>query len=273
MSFTVLGALRDLDECRHRAELYRAWSTGLAAGLSSQVVLDQMGTISFPSVEEVRRYLVVGSGQGKSVTALVKARPNLFEPFEGAVLIAGDEAGTTGASLRLLTDYFARENRLRLRVRNTLGYPVFLGLLTAFGLPFLMLPMSPNKTYVKAIVGLLAAFLLLGGLFIGMLGSMLLGTPSVTRARFLQVLALTIEAGVPVGRAVRLAVDASGNPRLREHIKKRSERDLSTTPLATLFEGCAEVSQGLIGQMMVADATGEYRGTLARYSVEVERQK
>src|SRR6185312_4632061 len=159
MSFTVLGSLRDLDESRHRAELYRAWGIGLAAGLAPNVVLDQMGRIAFPSVEEARRYLVVGTGQGNSVTALVKARPNLFAPFEGGVLAAGDESGTLGQALRVLTNYFSDEFKRCLAVRNALGYPVFVGLVAAFGLPFIALPKSPIKTYVVAIVVLLVGFL------------------------------------------------------------------------------------------------------------------
>ncbi len=273
MSFTVLGALRVLDESRHRAELYRAWNTGLAAGLPSSVVLDQMGEIGFPSVEETRRYLVVGTGQGKSVTTLVKARPNLFAPFEGAVLATGDDAGTLNQSLRLLTDYFAGDFRRRLAVRNALGYPVFLGLVASFGLPFVVLRKSPVKTYVVAIVILLAGFLLLGGVFISIIASIALSTNAVTRARFARILAATLEAGVPLGRSVRLAVDASGNRGLVEQIKKRTERELNTTPLAKLFEGCEDVPAALMGQMMVADATGEYGGTIGVYARELELQK
>ena len=273
MSFTVLGALRGLDESRHRAELYRAWGIGLAAGLSPNVVLDQMGSIAFPAVEEARRYLVVGTGQGKSVTALVKARPKLFAPFEGAVLAAGDESGTLNQALRLLTDYFSADFKRCLAVRNALGYPIFLGLVASFGLPFVMLPKSPVKNYVVAIVVLLAAFLLLGGVFISILGSISLNTNSLTRARFARVLAMTLEAGIPLGRAVRLSVDASGSRGLTEQIQKRSERELNTTPLAKLFEGCEQVPAGLMGQMMVADATGDYRGTLSVYAASLEQQQ
>jgi type II secretory pathway component PulF len=273
MSFSVLGALRGLDESRHRAELYRAWNAGLAAGLATSVVLDQMGPISFPSVEETRRYLVVGTGQGKSVTALVKARPKLFAPFEGAVLCAGDEAGTLNQSLRLLTDYFIGDFRRCLAVRNALGYPVFLGLVAAFGLPFVLLPRSPVKTYAMTIVILLVVFLLLGGVFISILASIFLNTNSLTRARFARVLAVTLESGLPLGRSVRLAVDASGNRGLVAHIKKRTERELSTTPLAKLFEGCEEVPAGLMGQMMVADATSDYKGTLTVYARELDTQQ
>ena len=273
MSFTVLGALHGLDESRHRAELYRAWNTGLSAGLAPILVLEQMGPIALPSVEEARRYLVVGLGQGKSVSALVKARPKLFAPFEGAMLSAGDESGTLSQSLRLLTEYFTREFKQCLKVRNLLGYPVFLGMLASFSLPFVLLPKRPMKTYATAIAIMLAAFLLLGGVFLSILESILLNTIALTRARFARVLASTLEAGLPLGRAVRLAVDASGNRGLTEHIKKRSERELSTTPLAKLFEGCEEVPAELLGQMRVADATGDYSGTLTVYARELEARQ
>jgi type II secretory pathway component PulF len=273
MSFTVLGALRDLDESRHRAELYRAWGIGLAAGLAPNIVLDQMGSIAFPSVDEARRYLVVGAGQGKSVTTLVKARPKLFATFEGAVLIAGDESGALSQSLRLLTDYFSSDFKRCLAVRNALGYPIFVGLVAAFGLPFMLLPKSPMTTYAVAIAILLAAFLLLGGVFLSVLAGMSLNTNALTRARFARVLAMTLEAGIPRGRAVRLAVDASGNRGLSEQIKKRSERELNTTPLAKLFEGCEQVPAALLGQMMVADATSDYKGTLSVYAASLEQRE
>jgi type II secretory pathway component PulF len=273
MSFTVFGALRGLDESRHRAELYRAWNTGLGAGLLPGVVLDKMGPISFPSVEEARRYLVVGTGQGKAVSALIKARPKLFAPFEGAVLTAGDEAGTLNRSLRLLTDYYSGEFKRCLKVRNLLGYPVFLGLLASFALPFLLLRKSPVTRYATAIAILLAAFLLAGGVFISLIASMSLNTKALTRARFARVLAMVLEAGVPLGRSVRLAVDASGNRGLAEHIRKRTERELNTTPVAKLFERCEEVPAGLMGQLMVADATADYRGTIGAYAARIDEGK
>ena len=120
---------------------------------------------------------------------------------------------------------------------------------------------------------MLAAFLLLGGALFSIMASMMLNSAARTRARFARVLAATIEAGLPLGRAVRLSVEASGNRALAEHIKKRPERELSSTPLATLFDGCDEVPAGLLGQMRVADATGDYRGTLTVYAREIEEQQ
>lgn len=274
MAFTILGALRDLDASRHRADLYRTWNAGLAAGIPANVVLEQMGRIPFPSVEEARRYLVVGLGQGKSTSALVNARPSLFAPFEGAVLAAGEQAGKLEQSLRILTDHFAADNRRLMKVRDALLYPVFVGLLASFGLPFVVMHTSRMESYTKAIAVLLAAFLLLGGVFISVIASIALNTRSRTQARFASVLASMLESGLPVGRAVRFAVDASGNRRLREHVGTRTERELSSSPLAKLFEGCEDVPAELMGQLAVADATGNYTGTLVAYARELEeRQK
>jgi hypothetical protein len=67
-------------------------------------------------------------------------------------------------------------------------------------------------------------------------------------------------------------VDASGNGGLQQQIKKRTEQELTTIPLAKLFDGCTEVPAAMMGQMMVADATSDYRGTLGRYAAELEQQ-
>ncbi len=147
----------------------------------------------------------------------------------------------------------------------------FLGLVASFGLPFVMLPKSPVKTYAVTIVILLAAFLLLR--------RRVHLDPRVHFPEHELAHARTVRArsrddagsGAPARRAVRLSVDASGNGGLREQIKKRSERELNTTPLAKLFEGCEQVPAGLMGQMMVADATGDYKGTLSVYAAGLEQ--
>jgi type II secretory pathway component PulF len=110
-------------------------------------------------------------------------------------------------------------------------------------------------------------------LFLSVLAAMSLNTNALTRARFARVLAMTLEAGIPRGRAVRLSVDASGNGGLREQIKKRSERELNTVPLAKLFEGCEQVPPALLGQMMVADATSDYKGTLSVYAANLDARQ
>ncbi|MFI5312022.1 MAG: type II secretion system F family protein [Gemmatimonadales bacterium] len=270
MSMTVLGALRRLDESRFRAELFRAWATGLAAGFTHAVSLDQAGRSDSGGTEELRRYLLVGTQQGRAVGALVKARPKLFEPFEAAILAAGDEAGTLDQSLRLLADHHAREYKRMLKVRMLMGYPVFFLVVASFFVAHPFLVRGGWKVYLGAIAATLVLGMLLGGVVLSVFASLASSGAAYTLPRFVRALVTGIEAGLPLGRTVRLAVDCSGDSVIRAHVAKRSERDLATTPLVKLFEGCRSIPPGLISQMSVADATGDYANTLRRYAESLE---
>lgn len=273
MAFTVPGALRQLDDGRFRAELFRAWGTGLAAGLAHGVSLEQMGRLGSPATEELRRYLVVGTQQGRAVRALVRARPKLFEPLEAAVLSAGDEAGTLETALRLLAEHHTREYKRMLKIRMLMGYPVFIGVAASFFLTQPFLRRGGWKAYMFAIGGALLAFMLIGGVLLSIFAALVSAGGANALPRFVRVLVMGVEAGLPLGRTVRFAVDLSGSAELRAHIATRSERELSTTPLATLFEGCRVVPPGLLDQMRVADATGDYRNTLRRYVELLEAEQ
>jgi type II secretory pathway component PulF len=273
MSMTVFGALRRLDQSRFRAELYRGWNAGLGAGLAHSVALEQIGRIDSAWTEELRRYLVVGAQQGRAVGAAVKARPNLFDPFEAAILSAGDAAGTLDKSLRILTDHFAREYKRMLRIRLQMGYLLFFGLIASFVITIPFLHRGGWVAYMIAIALALAGLMLLGGTLISIVAGIISGGAAFTLPRFVRALVAGAEAGLPIGRTVRLAVDVSGSAVLRMHLAKRSERELGTTPLAMLFEGCRKIPPGLIGQMRVADATGDYLFTLKRYADELEEKQ
>jgi type II secretory pathway component PulF len=272
MSFTVLGALRDLDESRHRAELYRAWSTGMSAGFAEQFSLEQIGRINSPRTEELRRYMLVSFQQGREIGPLVSSRPRLFEPFEGAILAAGGPAGLPTA-VPLLADYYAREYRHALKVRSLMGYPIFLGVAAAFGLTTPFLHRGGIEAYLFAIGGAVVALLLMGGIPISIIANIVAGRRAFGFPRFVRALAIGAQVGLPPGRIVRLAVDVSGNGELRQHIAKRSQRQLNIIPMSTLFEGCRLVPKDLIGQMKVAEATGEYAALLKLYADEFERRK
>jgi type II secretory pathway component PulF len=82
---------------------------------------------------------------------------------------------------------------------------------------------------------------------------------------------MCFEAGLPRGRAVRLAVDASGSSEIRAHVARRSERELNVLPLAKLFEGSRILPGEMLAQMSVADATGLYAETLRRYADALEK--
>lgn len=266
MSLTLPGAMRQMNEGRYRAELFRAWHTGLGAGLAHHVSLDQIGRIGSAPTEELRRHLIIGAQQGRSVASLVRARPKLFSQFEAAILVTGDESGTLSNALRLLADYYARDFRQMLHIRSQMAYPIFIGVVASFVLTLPFLHRGGWRPYMAAIGGFFAAFMLMGGLPISILAGIMNGGARVTRARFVRALVTSLEAGLPRGRSLRLAVDSSGSATMLQHVAKRSERDLSTMPLAELFTGCVNVSPDLLSQMAVADATGDYLNTLKRYA-------
>jgi type II secretory pathway component PulF len=270
VSLTVLGALARMDEGRHRAELYRAWLVGHGAGFAPAVALEKMGPVGSPAIEEMRRYLVVGAQQGKPLATLVKARPALFAPFEAAVLAAGAEAGTLDTSLRLLADHYSRDYRRVLKIKSQLSYVIFAGIVASFAVVLPVLHRNGWRAYSVSVAATLLAFLLLGGLPLSIVAGILSGATTFTRSRFARALAIGAEAGLPPGRVARLAAEASGSSELRAHVAKRTERELGTMKLAALFDGCRGVPAALLGQMAVADATGDYADTLRRYADEVD---
>ena len=266
MSITIPGALRRLDEPGHRAELYRAWSTARVAGLADPVALEQIGPSRSPEVEELRRHLVVGLTQARSIDGLVKARPKLFSSLESAVLLAGEQADTLDTSVRLLATFYSAEYKRMLRVRLRMGYPLFFGVIVAFVATLPVLSRNGWHGYMWAIGIWLVALWFLGGLVLSILAGMAAAGIVPTRARFLQALITALDAGIPIGRAVRIAVESSGDNELVRHLAKLSERDVNTSPMATLFAGCASIPAPLLSQMAIADATGDYLHTIKQYA-------
>ncbi len=271
MSITLLGSLSRLDAPRYRAELYRAWVTASSAGLSHTQALEGLGQSGSAETEEARRYLLVGVQQERSIASLVRARPNLFDPFEGAVLTAGEENDALPNALRLLADVFSREYKRMLSIRLLMGYPIFIGVALTFVVAIPMLHRG-WRTYMVFVGIAFIALMMLGGLVLGFIAGAMSAGVKMTRARFARALVVALETGIPLGRAIRLAVDASGSPVLKAQIASRSERDLNTTPLAKMFEGCREVPPAMLTAMSVADATGDYLHTLKRYADQLEEK-
>ena len=266
MSITIPGALSRLDEPGHRAELYRAWSTARVAGLADLVALEQIGPSRSPEVEELRRHLIVGLTQKRSIDSLIKTRPKLFSLLETSVLLAGEQAGTLDTSVRLLATFYSNEYKRMLAVRLRMGYPLFAGVIAAFVATLPVLGRNGWRGYMWAIGISLLALWFLGGLVLSILAGMAAAGIVPTRARFLQALLTALGAGIPAGRAVRIAVESSGDTELVRHLAKFSERDVNTTPMATLFAGCASIPAPLLSQMAIADATGDYLNTIKPYA-------
>jgi type II secretory pathway component PulF len=259
----IAAALRAFDDGRDRAEFYRNWRAGVAAGLTHPNILGLRGE-SRGTTRAVRLHLLEGTTAGKGVAALVRSRPALFEPFEAALLMLGDESGQLEAVLVALGEFFWRQYKMMLVVKRQLAYPMFVGLIATFIAPLPLLFMDQARAYVATVVLGLLAWAFLGGSVIAGRAQAYQRKPAFVRARLARALATAIEAGLPLGRATTLAVRAAGSPALEAHVRQFNEKALTSQPLSRTLEGAPGLTPEFHASLSVAERTGDYTGTLRK---------
>lgn len=255
----------ELDVARHKAELYRLWHAGYHAGLDHPTTLGSIAPFTrSPSAERLRTHLLGGTRRRATLAQLVKAAPRSFLPFEGALLALGEESGTLEACLRLLADYFAAEHRMVLGIKKTMAYPMFQSLAAAAIGPLpLVFYGRPGAYLLTAGTGVTLWFAA-GGAVLLAAARWYAQRPKFVRGRLARALTLGVEAGLPLGRAVGLAVDAAASPEISAHVGALPAIAVSSQPLARTFAGCPMVPREMLAAMEVADASGNYGETLRR---------
>jgi type II secretory pathway component PulF len=259
----LLALLKSFDDGRDRAEFYRGWRMGLAAGLSHPMILSK--SVARGGVTgAIRDHLLEGTSKGKDIAALVRSGARYFEPFEAAVLAMGEESGQLEEMLTQLADFHTRQHRMILKVKQWLSYPLFVSLFAVVALPIpLAFQGRMNAYWTATIVGLLLWFAF-ASVAIGRLAQRYQRRPPFVRARFARTLALCIGAGLPLPRAVTLAADASGDPELARHVRRFGERALATQPLSVTLAKAPVMTPELQGALLVAEKTGDYAGPVGR---------
>lgn len=258
-------AWNELDVARFKAEFYRMWHAGHHAGLDYPTTLASMHEFQrSPSVEKLRSYLLAGTRRRASVASLTKTNPQLFVPFEAALLVLGEETGTLEASLRLLADYFAAEHRMILWIKKKMSYPMFQVLAATFIAPFPLLFFGHTGQYLLAVAGGLTLLFTAGGSLLLAAAKWYGRRPKFVRGRLARALTIGVEAGLPLGRVVELAVDAAASPAIKIHVAGQQASAVSSQPLAKTFAGCEMIPREMLATMEVADATGNYSETLKR---------
>lgn len=265
MPLSLTRALAELDAPRHRAELYRMWLAGYHAGLEHPRILESIGELRrSPPVEEVRRHLLAGTRRRQTIAALTRARPALFAPFEAALLVLGEESGTLEQCLRLLADHFAAEHRMMLLVKRKLTYPLIQMFAAALIAPLPLVFQGRTGLYLATAAGGVTLCLLAGGSVLTAVARRYRRQPRFVRARLARALTTGIEAGLPLAHAVELATAASGEPAVAAHVRAIPARTIASQPLARTFTGCPGIPREMVAAMEVADASGNYAGTLAK---------
>jgi type IV pilus assembly protein PilC len=260
---SVASVLRAFDDGRQRAELYRMWRIGNAAGLTHGATLEKAGHFRGLTAE-VRAHLLAGVRARTDIAAIVRARPGLFEPFEAALLIMGEESGKLESVLGDLAAFFERQHRMMLVVKKRLAYPLFVSLVAIWIAPLPLIFRGQSRAYLASVaVGMLGWFFL-GGVVLAGRAQAYQRKPAFVRARFARTLALTIGAGLPLPRALTLAAGASGDPQLVSHIARIGERRLASQTIEATLAGVPGLPVEFQSAVKVAEATGDVRTTLLK---------
>ena len=73
--------------------------------------------------------------------------------------------------------------------------------------------------------------------------------PKYVRGRLLRALAVGMEGGLPLGRAIDLAVAASANRAVRAHVARFTREQISSQPLSRTFADCPYVDRAMVATM------------------------
>ncbi len=263
MNTTLLALLRSFDDGRDRAEFYRGWRMGLGAGLSHPAILSK-SVARGGLAGRIREYLLAGTSGGEGIASLVRKAPQLFEPFEAALLSMGEESGQLDQTLTQLADFHTRQYKLILAVRKWLSYPMFLTLFAVVVGPLPLVFQGKMTLYWTAMISGLVLWFASAGFVFGGLAQRYQRRPAFVRARFARTLTLCIEAGLPLPRAATLAAEASDDPALVAHLRRIGERRLATQSLLTSLEGAPLLTPELRAALLVAEQTGDYLRPVGR---------
>lgn len=255
---SMLSALGALDDSRHRAEFYRMWRAGYAAGFTHPKSLETMGPRQSAPTEMARRWLIDGTTKGRGITELLRTGGARFEDFECALLTLGDESGSLDRSLILLGDFYTKKHQLMQWVKKKMAYPLFTSIAACFIAPFPLMFAGHTGAYLVAVVGGVSLLLGAAGGIIAAVAAFYGRKPPLVRARMARALTTAIEAGLPLPRALRLAADASASPEIREFVQRQSESQLANRSIGASLTGCPHLAPEFVAILDTAERTGDF---------------
>lgn len=262
---TISHARQAVADAAARAEFYRLWHAGQRMGATNAHILEMMGPRATSDiVEQLRTKLLKGAQLRGELADVVRANPELIQPFEGALLVFGEESGTLEQSLKALVAHFKAEHKLLVKVWSSLTYPLITTLAMIFIAPLPLLAAGHGRAYLLCVLGGLAIWYGLGGGVIVALAASYSNRRDFVLARLARTMAAAVEAGLPLDRVVVLSAQATGHPSIKAHVARFSAHDLATQPLSETFAGCAVIPGEMAAAMHVAEASGDFSGSLRK---------
>jgi type IV pilus assembly protein PilC len=227
-------------------EFCRALRHNLGAGLTLRHVLRQQADRGSPPVRPVAERLSAEIEQGESFEDALKQERASFPPMFVSMAVVGEQSGNLPEVLSELEKYFLLLQKLRRDFLSQIAWPAFQFLLAPFVIAFMIFflailstndkpfdPLGMGKAFTGvtgavnfliAFFGTLAALVALYFLITRTLKQrqtveeILLRLPvigptltAMALMRFCTALRLTMETGMPIARALRLSLQATGN--------------------------------------------------------------
>ena len=196
--------------------------------------------------------------EGQTFSAALAAYPKIFSPFDIGMIQTGEAAGRLDEVLRQIADYREAQRALVSKVRGALAYPVFVMLMGIFTVGFMLSNVIPKfsrfftdlgqelpwitRTLIAAsnwmqLYGLVALAVFAAGilLFAALLknpayrlgfDALVLKLPLAGKvilkseiSRAARTMELLLKSGIPILKALRIAVPVTGNLRVRQELE------------------------------------------------------
>ena len=232
-----------------------------------------MGRAEGTTEESARQLLLAGVRAGRTLTEIVQASHAPFASYDAALLALGEESGRLEQVLGLLTDYHERRHTWSLVVQKRLVYPLLTAAFAIVIAPLSLLVFGHPRAYVVLVALGLVALWALGGVLVTAAAARYGRAPRLVQARLARALTIAVEAGLPLGTALRLAAEACGDAGVERHVALQGERRLATQSLVASLRGCPAMTPEFLAVLANAERTGDFANTLARLAGLYEGQR
>jgi len=199
-----------------KIQLYRALANASAAGLSpARVLRTSAERDALPVLADIAKEI----DGGALISDAMRRRPDMFPPWQSAVVAAGEGHGDLSKTFALIADSLERNRNFWMSLLPKLAYPFLLVLFAPFALNSGMIMVDGVAAYlIKVGVSLLPIFALGYAAYLGFIRLKsrpdLLGrvpiAGGVVRGNLAHYLGILVAAGLNFAQALSLAGEAAG---------------------------------------------------------------
>jgi type IV pilus assembly protein PilC len=290
----------------------RQLAISVTAGVPLRDALDMIGReLENPTLQHAVLDMSNQLRDGKNLSAAAATYPKIFNVMFCGLIRVAEESGKLPETLRQLSDYLEKTDKLQRRVKAMASYPAFIGIFfvlvcTAMSLfilpkfidifsgfgsdlpPFTQAVFSINTFFVDhffliliGVAMLVTALVLYGRTDAGAFRNdrLKLAMPGLgellkkyVMARFCRSLSIMVHSGVSISTALEICADAAGNRVIRKAVQQARERIMTGQRISESFSESG-IFPGLITRMVaIGEDSGQLPEVLDRVSELYEDQ-